>query len=58
MSDLDVNAWPKTRQDIQLRWMDLSKVSAELLSKMAKIVREMDSRNTLPDLEPIDVARD
>ena len=57
MNDLDVECLAKDPTDIQLRWMDLSKVSVGLLSEMANIVREMDSRNKLPDLEPIDVAR-
>ena len=48
----------KDLRDVQLRWMDLSETSRQLLSDMAGIVRTMDEENTLPDLEPIDVAKD
>ena len=57
MTDLDTDYLAKDPRDIQLRWMDMSNVSRRLLSDMADIVRDMDSQNTLPNLEPIDVAR-
>ena len=57
MTDLDTDYLAKDPADIQLRWMDMSNVSRRLLSDMADIVREMDSQNTLTNLEPIDVAR-
>ena len=57
LTDLDTDYLAKDPDDIQLRWMDMSNVSRGLLSELADIVREMDSRNTLPNLEPIDVAR-
>ena len=57
MTDLDTDYLAKDPEDIQLRWMDMSNVSRRLLSDMADIVRDMDSQNTLPNLEPIDVAR-
>ena len=57
MTDLDTDYLAKDPGDIQLRWMDMSNVSRRLLSDMADIVRDMDSHNTLPNLEPIDVAR-
>ena len=57
MTDLDTDYLAKDPADIQLRWMDMSNVSRVLLSDMADIVRDMDSQNTLPNLEPIDVAR-
>ena len=57
MTDLDSDYLAKDPDDIQLRWMDMSNVSRGLLSDMADIVRDIDSRNTLPNLEPIDVAR-
>ena len=57
MTDLDTDYLAKDPEDIQLRWMDMSNVSRGLLSDMADIVRDMDSQNTLPTLEPIDVAR-
>ena len=44
-------------RDVQLRWMDLSQRSRELLSGMAGIVRSLDPENALSDLEPIDVAK-
>ena len=47
----------KDLRDVQLRWMDLSETSRQLLSDMAGIVRALDEDNTLPDLEPIDVAK-
>lgn len=57
LSDLDVEILAKNPSDIQLRYMNLSEVSKTLLSGMAEIVRELDEKNTLNDLEPIDVAR-
>ena len=57
MTDLDTDYLAKDPGDIQLRWMDMSNVSRRLLSDMADIVRDMDSQNTLTNLEPIDVAR-
>ena len=57
MTDLDTDYLSRDPDDIQLRWMDMSNMSRGLLSDMADIVRDMDSRNTLPNLEPIDVAR-
>ena len=57
MTDLDTDYLAKDPDDIQLRWMDMSNVSRELLSDMADIVRDIDSENTLPNLEPIAVAR-
>ncbi len=55
--DLDVEYLAKDPACIQLRWMDLSDVSRRLLSGMAEIVRNLDDRNSLVHLEPIDVAR-
>ena len=57
MTDLDTDYLAKDPDDIQLRWMDMANVSRGLLSDMANIVRDIDSENTLPNLEPIDVAR-
>ena len=57
MSDLDVDFLVRDPNDVQLRWMDLSKVSRQLLSRMADVVRELDESNRLSHLEPIDVAR-
>ena len=56
-TDLDAEVLAKNPADIQVRWMDLSVVSRRLLADMADIVRDLDAANTLPNLEPIDVAR-
>ena len=56
-TDLDAEVLAKNPADIQLRWMDLSALSRRLLADMADIVRDLDAENTLPNLEPIDVAR-
>ena len=56
-TDLDTDLLAKNPTDIQVRWMDLSEVSRWLLSDMADIVRDLDEENTLPNLEPIDIAR-
>ncbi len=55
--DVDVEYLAKDSESIQLRWMDLGDVSRRLLSDMAEIVRNLDEKNTLIHLEPIDVAR-
>ncbi|RII28688.1 MAG: ATP-binding protein [Geobacter sp.] len=55
--DLDVECLAKDPSSIQLRWMDLTEVSKNLLSGLAEVVREFDSQNELNDLQPIDVAR-
>ena len=57
VTDLDIDYLTRDSSSVQLRWMDLTEEARALLSKMAGIVRELDPNNTLPDLEPIDVAR-
>ena len=57
VTDLDMDYLAKDPRDVQLRWMDLSEGSRQLLSDMAGIVRTLDEDNALPDLEPIDVAK-
>ncbi len=57
LTDLDVDYLSNDPSDVQVRWMDLSGISRQLLSDLAEIVRDMDKDNTLSDLEPIDVAR-
>ena len=57
VTDLDMDYLASDPSDAQLRWMDLSDASRELLSDMAGIVRSLDRENSLPDLEPIDVAK-
>ena len=57
VTDLDMDYLTKDPLDIQIRWMDLSESSRQLLSDMAGIVRNLDDENTLSDLEPIAVAK-
>lgn len=57
VTDLDLDYLAKDSRDVQLRWMDLSEASRQLLSDLAGIVRTLDQDNVLPDLEPIDVAK-
>lgn len=57
LSDLDIDYLIRDPNDIQVRWMDLSANSRRLLSSMADIVRDLDSGNTLINLQPIDVAK-
>lgn len=55
--DIDVEYLAKSAEMIQLRWMDINDKARRLLSDMAEIVRGLDGKNELKDLEPIDVAR-
>ncbi len=55
--DVDVEYLAKNAATIQLRWMELSEASRNLLSGLAQVVRDLDSVSTLVDLEPIDVGR-
>ena len=55
--DLDVEVLAKDPNDIQLRWMNLDASAKKTLSGMAEIVRDLDQKNELTDLQPIDVAR-
>ena len=57
ISDLDMDYLARDPADIQLRWMNLTETTRQLLSEMADIVRELDQDNTLAHLEPIDVAK-
>ena len=57
ISELDIDYLARDPADVQLRWMDLSDMSRQLLSEMANIVRDLDEGNALCHLEPIDVAR-
>ena len=57
LTDLDVQYLTNNAADIQVRWMELSQTSRELLSDMAEIVHDMDPDNALSHIEPIDVAR-
>lgn len=42
---------------LQLRWMDLSDVSRQILSGMADLVSEIDESNQQVELEPVEVAK-
>jgi len=55
--DVDVQYLSKDPKIIQIRWMDLSELTRDLLSGMADVVRSLDKCNALTNLEPIDVAR-
>lgn len=55
--DVDVEYLAKDPATIQFRYMDISDVGRRLLSEMAAVVRGLDERNPLANLEPIDVAR-
>ncbi len=55
--DIDVEVLAKNPDLVQVRWMDLSRLSRHLLSNMAEIVRNLDQDNSLVQLTPIDVAR-
>ena len=55
--DVDVEYMAKDAETIQLRWMDLNKISRRMLSDMADVVRDLDEKNELKHLQPIDVAR-
>ena len=57
LTDLDIDYLIRDPNEIQVRWMDLSANSRRLLSSMADIVRDLDSNNTLINLQPIDVAK-
>ena len=57
LTDLDVEYLSNEPSDVQLRWMEMSGISRQLLSDLAGIVRDMDPTNALSHLEPIDVAR-
>ena len=57
VSELDMDFLARDPSDIQVRWMDISEMSRQLLSEMAGIVRDLDEENALTHLEPIDVAK-
>ncbi len=57
LTDLDIDYLAKDPNDIQLRWMDLSKIAREILTQTAELVADIDSSRELINLEPIDVAR-
>ena len=57
LSDLDIDYLIRDSREIQIRWMDLSAESRQMLSALASIVRDLDDQNALTNLQPIDVAK-
>lgn len=57
LTSLDIDYLTKDPNDIQLRWMELSDISREILTLMAELVSDLDDSQELINLEPIDVAR-
>lgn len=57
INDLDMDYLAKDSSDIQLRWMDLSTISQRLMLGMADIVRNLDEKEAIKNIEPIEVAR-
>ena len=62
ISELDMDYLARDPADVQLRWMNLTETTRQLLSEMADIVRELqedqeDTANALAHFEPIDVAK-
>ena len=55
--DVDVDYLKKDAAFVQLRWMDLTDIARRLLSGMAQVVRDLDKKNELAHLKPIDVGR-
>lgn len=55
--EIDIDYLVKDPSLLQVRWMDLNQDARELLAGLADVVRELDTSNSLSDLEPIDVAR-
>ena len=56
-TSLEIDVLTNDPSSIQLRWMNISEDSKRILSGLAEVVREIDPKNRLLDLEPIDVAR-
>jgi hypothetical protein len=56
-TDLEIDYLAKDASSIQVRWMELSEQSREILSGLAAVVRKLDKENQLVHLAPIDVAR-
>lgn len=56
-TSLEVDVLTNDPSCIQLRWMNISENSKKILSGLAEVVREIDKKNPLLNLEPIDVAR-
>ena len=57
LSESDVEILAKNPELIQIRWVDLSGVSRDLLMELLNIVRELEPENEISGFEPIEVAR-
>ena len=55
--DVDTDLLIRDASIIQIRWMNLSKKSTQILEGMADVVRDLDIKNKSVHLEPLDVAR-
>lgn len=56
-SDVDVDYLLKAPKSIQIRWMNLSSVSRNLMASLADVVAEITGKQVL-NLEPLDLARE
>ena len=56
-NDVDIDYLAKTPTFIQLRWVNLSKVTERLLESMVEIVQDLSPKNSVTALKPIEVAR-
>jgi len=56
-TDLDIDYITKNADSIQVRWMEFTDVSREILSSLAEVVRRLDKENQLVHLTSVDVAR-
>lgn len=57
LSESDVEILAKNPELIQIRWVDLSGVSRDLLMELINIVRELEPESEALGFEPIEVAR-
>lgn len=56
-TDLDIDYLTSDPSSIQLRWMDLSEQSKEILSGLSEVVRNLDKDTCYVHLAPINIAR-
>lgn len=57
LTDLEIELLTINPSKIQIRWMNLSEVSKNLLAELANVTRDLDTGTLLKNLAPIDVAR-
>ncbi len=57
LTDLEIELLTINPGKIQIRWMNLSEVSKNLLAELANVTRDLDTDILLKNLAPIDVAR-